>query len=248
MKKLMVIFLLLFINTRFIYLLEIPNDPYLPAQVYLYNMDSSKYDLGFIGFYNYWLTEKSRIVEYYKGFHKNFPIIAVIDTDFDIYDNDTTNSFYINSNEVPDNSIDDDSNRWIDDYKVINIADEKTYKIKNPVERWKENIIEQLGGHLYVTKYPPVDKYDRNPYYHGQVVSSIIASSQNNNIGMTGIVPQVIKIMPISAGHKQGLQWTAIRRAIDYIIDMKKDGLNIVVVNMSFGGTFFEDNIFYLQK
>ena len=244
MKKLVFTLLLLFTNVRFIYLLEIPNDPYLPAQVYLYNKDSSKYDLGFIGFYNYWLADKSRILEYYKSFYKNFPIIAVIDTDFDIYDNDTINSFYINSNEIPDNNIDDDNNGWVDDYKIINIADEKTYKIKNPIESWKETIIEQLGERIYLTKYPPVDKYDRNPYYHGQVVSSIIASSQNNNIGMTGIVPEVIKILPISAGHKKGLQWTAIRRAIDYVIDMKKSGLNIVAINMSFGGTFFEDNIF----
>lgn len=240
----MIIIVILLINTSVVYLLEIPNDPYLPAQVYLYNKDSLKYDLGFIGFYNYWLTEESKVIEHYKTFHKNFPVIALIDTDFDIYDNDTRNSFYINSDEVPDNSIDDDGNGWVDDYKIINIADDKTYKLKNTLEKWNENIIEKLGEHLYLTKYPPVDKYDRNPYYHGQVVSSIIASTQNNNIGMTGIVPSVIKILPISAGHKQGLQWTAIRRAIDYIIDMKKSGLNIVAVNMSFGGTFFEDNVF----
>jgi hypothetical protein len=244
MKRFTIILFLLLASYKNIYSIELPNDPYLPAQVYLYNRDSTKYDLGFIEFYNYWLTEKSKIIENYRSFSNNFPIIAVIDADFDVYDKDTSDGFYINIKEIPNNQIDDDNNGWVDDYNIINIADEKTYKVKTHLEEWNEYILEKLGNRLYLTEYPPVDEYDRNPYYHGQVVSSIIGSTQNNNIGMTGIVPEVIKILPISAGHKKGLQWTAIRKAIDYVIDMKRSGLNIVAVNMSFGGRFIEDNIF----
>jgi hypothetical protein len=244
MKILLHLFTFLLIITCNGYLLEIPNDPFLPAQVYLYNTNTSKYDLGFIGFYNYWLKERKHIIDHYNSFHKNMPIIAIIDADFDVYDNDTRNSYFVNRYEIPNNNIDDDGNGWIDDYSIINIADVKTYKNTTYIEKLKSNIVENLGEQLYLTKYPPVDKFERNPYYHGQVVASIIASTQNNNIGMTGIVPEIIKVIPITAGHKQGLQWTAIRRALDYIIDMKKNGLNIVAVNMSFGGKFVKDNIF----
>ena len=241
-----VVFTILIACLNFTYLnsFEIPNDPYLPAQVYLYNNDSAKHDLGFIEFYNFWLSEKSKILEHYKKFNKKPPIIAVIDTDYDLYDRDTIDRYYINEKEIDENNIDDDNNGWADDYLIINTADVKTYKTKTPVEQWRENTIGHLGEKLYLTEYPPVDKYDRNPYYHGHIVSSIIASAQNNNTGMTGIVPEVIKVLPITAGHKKGLQWIAIRNALDYIIDMKKSGLNIVAVNMSFGGNFLKDNIF----
>ena len=88
MKKIAFIILTVYLNFTYLNSFEIPNDPYLPAQIYLYNNDSDKHDLGFIEFYNFWLSEKSKILDHYKSFNKKPPIIAIIDTDYDLYDRD----------------------------------------------------------------------------------------------------------------------------------------------------------------
>jgi len=133
--------------------------------------------LASLNFITFGWQNNTNILEHYKKFNKAYPIIAVIDTDYDLYDRDTVHSYYINRNEIDGNNIDDDNNKWVDDYCIINTADLKTYQIKTPVEEWRENTIERLGEKLYLTEYPPTDEYDRNPYYHGHIVSSIIASS-----------------------------------------------------------------------
>ena len=70
MKNIILALFIVILNVTYVNPLELPNDPYLPAQVYLYNSNSDKYDLGFIEFYNFWLSEKSNILAHYKKFNK----------------------------------------------------------------------------------------------------------------------------------------------------------------------------------
>ncbi|MDY6821776.1 MAG: S8 family serine peptidase [Deferribacterota bacterium] len=244
MRKVLIIFVLLLSAPSWIFSLELPNDPYFPSQIYLYNDNESKYDLGYIGFYNYFKENRNSILDRYKTYYKSYPIIAVIDTNYDLLDEDMKDRFYINKDEIPNNEYDDDNNSWVDDYEIISIADGKTYKETTFTQEVANNLVEHLGNTLYLTNYPPVDKFERIPYYHGHIVSSIIAAEKDNNIGIHGIVPKEVKILPITAGYKSGLYWTSIREALDYIIDLKSSGLNIVAVNMSFGGTFPKINFF----
>ena len=246
MRRILITSLLfLIIYCSIVYSQTLPDDPYFKAQVYLYNDNITKYDAGFLDLYNYYKNNRDEILGHYNTYKgTNYPVVAIIDTDFNITDPDIKDRIYINTDEIPDNNLDDDNNGWIDDHDIINIVDGKTYKTKNALEEKINNKTKWFGEELYNTKYPPVDEFDKNPYYHGQVVATIIAASINNNTGLAGIIPDEIKILPIQAGHKAGFLWTTIRDSIDYIIDMKKEGVNIVAVNMSFGGNYYERNIF----
>jgi hypothetical protein len=75
---------------------------------------------------------------------------------------------------------------------------------------------------------------------HGTHVAGIIGAVGNNRIGIVGVHYQNIKIIPINLGTGDGPRdgiWDAdIIKAINYIIELKRNGINIRVANMSFGG------------
>ncbi|MFH1288317.1 MAG: S8 family peptidase, partial [bacterium] len=74
---------------------------------------------------------------------------------------------------------------------------------------------------------------------HGTHVSGTIGASGNNTIGVSGVNWNV-KIMALKCDDEDGgLYVGAIINAIDYLIYMKEKGVNVKVVNGSFGGSHF---------
>ncbi len=97
-------------------------------------------------------------------------IVAVVDTGVDINHEDLKSVMWANSDEIPNNKIDDDKNGYIDDINGINTSErdangDATNKI--------------------------MDKHS-----HGTHVSGIIAAKQNNKKGVAGIASNV-KIMAL---------------------------------------------------
>lgn len=94
-------------------------------------------------------------------------VIAVTDDGFDLDHKDLLNSWHYNTNEIPNNQIDDDNNGYIDDYVGWNF----NQKNNNP-------------------------DYDDDYGSHGTHIAGIINATPNNSIGVTGVSPG-LKIMPL---------------------------------------------------
>ena len=96
-------------------------------------------------------------------------IVAVMDTGIDVSHTDLANSIYTNSQEIPNNGIDDDANGYIDDVYGWDF-----YNDDNSVN-------------------------DSNWYYdqwHGTHVAGIIAAERDNDTGVAGVAPYA-EILPI---------------------------------------------------
>jgi subtilisin family serine protease len=132
-------------------------------------------------------------------------VIGVIDTGVDINHPDLKDHIWTNTNEIPDNGIDDDRNGYIDDVHGWDF-----YNFDNTV-------------------FDPKDGDE-----HGTHVSGTIAASANNEIGVTGIAPNV-KIMPLKfIGPDGGLTSDAIS-AIEYASRM-----GVKITNNSWGSSEYD--------
>lgn len=97
-------------------------------------------------------------------------VIAVIDTQIDWRHEDLKGREWINSNEIPNDGIDNDKNGFVDDYY----------------------------GYNFLTNKGISDMSDKEVGIHGTAVAGIICANTGNNIGVEGIVGSAnVKIMNI---------------------------------------------------
>lgn len=146
----------------------------------------------------------------YKYNKNNPPVIAIVDIGIYYDTPELLNRVYVNSGEIPNNNVDDDNNGYIDDYRGVDI------------------------GHPECTLTECIDGYEA---YHGTAMSSIIAAKTDNNMYMTGLLPDEAKILPLSASSDYSTV-DKYNEAYDYILEMKNKGVNIVAVNVSAGGPY----------
>ena len=178
-----------------------PNDPYFPLQWGLTKIQADRaWDIS---------TGNPNIV------------IAIIDTGVDYDHIDLANNIWYNPGEIPNNSLDDDGNGYIDDYMGWDFISVNSNAIPTP------DPYEDIG--------PP----DNNPmdfHGHGTHCSGIASSVTNNSTGVAGIAG-TCKIMCLRAGYKTStgggsLPYSDSARAIEYAAD---NGAK--VISMSWGST-----------
>ncbi len=136
-------------------------------------------------------------------------VVAVLDSGVDYNHEDLKGSMWRNTGETPNNGIDDDGNGYTDDYYGYDFGSDDS------------------------------DPMDLESINHGTHVAGIIAASQGNGIGVSGVAPNV-KIMALKGFRSDGYIYSSDTvEALSYLIKMKSLGVNIVAVNCSFGGTSF---------
>jgi subtilisin family serine protease len=112
----------------------------------------------------------------------------------------------VNRGERAGNGIDDDNNGFVDDLNGWNFVSNRPTTYENPDFDW-----------------------------HGTHVSGILGAAGNNGLGVTGVAWQV-KIMSLKfIGGKSGNTADAVK-AINYVIDQKRRGTNVRVINASWAG------------
>jgi subtilisin family serine protease len=143
-------------------------------------------------------------------------IVAVLDTGARTSHEDLKNRIWTNTAEVPDNSVDDDDNGFVDDVHGWNF------------EGW--NNTAQTGGSNNVNDPVATD------HSHGTCTASIIGAQGNNGLGIAGIaggdsLNSGVRLMILRVGTDSNITVDAEIGAIDYAIAKGAD-----VISMSFGG------------
>lgn len=137
--------------------------------------------------------------------------VAVIDAGIDISHPDLKGNIWINTDEIPDNEIDDDGNGFIDDVYGWDFVDDSFDPSPKFETGWTEAGVS-----------------------HGTMIAGIIGASGNNNQGITGLAWRT-NIMPLRVLNDRGEgRVSAVVRAIDYAIKNKADIINLSFVTYNY--------------
>jgi subtilisin family serine protease len=138
------------------------------------------------------------------------PVVVVLDGGVDYLHPDLDGSMWTNPGEVAGDGVDNDENGVTDDIHGFNVS----LGLGDPL----------LGG----------------SQSHGTHVAGLIAA-EDDGVGMTGVAAGKAQLLSIG-GFFDGGDWSVGRfeRAVDYVVDMKKRGENIRVLNASFGDELTE--------
>lgn len=119
-------------------------------------------------------------------------VIGLLDTGVDTEHPDLKSNIWTNKNEIPENDIDDDNNRFTDDFQGWNFVD-NTNEVHDTQRMYDE--------------------------YHGTALAGIIGAVKDNEIGIAGTSPEV-KILPLKV-FRDGKAYTSdIIEAINYCEQM----------------------------
>ena len=142
-------------------------------------------------------------------------VIAVIDSGVDIDHPDLEENIWLNTDEIPDNGIDDDKNGYIDDVNGWDFVNDTS----DPRPKFEKD-------------------FNDDGINHGTLVAGIIAAQGDNAAGIAGITWRA-KIMPLKVLDDSGEGNTLdVIRAIDYAI---ANGAQII--NFSFVGSGYSENL-----
>ena len=133
-------------------------------------------------------------------------VVAVIDGGIDVNHQDLRENIYHNPAEIAGNGVDDDGNGFIDD-----------------VEGW-----DFVHNDNRVFDDEPGDD-------HATHVAGIIGARGNNGLGVTGVCWRV-SLLPVKALGPNGGSISNIIAAYGYVKSLKERGVNIRVINNSYGG------------
>lgn len=128
-------------------------------------------------------------------------VVAVIDTGIDLDHQDLQSAIWVNSGEVPGNSLDDDGNGYIDD----------------------------IHGYHFVNGNGDPDPDSQFSAYntHGTAVAGLIGGVRNS-VGIIGVMPSNIQLMSLNTfGENASSSIEDVAEAIDYAIQNGAKVINL---------------------
>ena len=185
-----------------------PNDPLFPQQWQWYNQGQNGGNRGLdIGLQQAWDSTTGGVTT--RG---DSIVVAIIDTGTDTDHEDLRPNLWRNTQEIPDNRIDDDGNGYIDDYRGWNVW------------RFNDDVSDDLNGSG-----------------HGTGIAGIIGAKGDNKIGISGVNWNV-KLMTIGWGLGstseeivlRGFNYIYTQRKLYNETEGKK-GAYVVAINASWG-------------
>lgn len=145
-------------------------------------------------------------------------VIGVIDSGIDVNHRDLKDNIFVNTAEIPNNSVDDENNGFIDD----------------------------VNGWDFIHNDQTV--FDNaNDDAHGTHVAGIIGARGNNSAGIAGVNWNV-QLMPLKAIGPGGGTDVILLEAYNYAKTMRQRGVNLRVLNNSYGGQAFSQSLFEAVK
>jgi len=135
-------------------------------------------------------------------------VVAIMDTGVRFDHEDLEDQIWVNEDEIPDDGIDNDGNGYIDDWRGWDCWDNDN------------------------------DPYDDGSYayYHGTACSGIVAATQDNERGVSGVAPGVrIMAIKVDLTGYGNLESTVVM-GMDYAAKNNAD-----IVSMSFGTPYYSD-------
>lgn len=140
-------------------------------------------------------------------------VVGVIDSGIDIDHRDLKDNIFVNAGEIPGNNIDDDGNGFIDDVNGWDFVNHDRTVFDNA-----------------------------NDDAHGTHVAGTIGARGNNAAGVVGVNWDV-QLMPLKAVGPEGAADSSLLDAYNYAKMMRQRGVNLRVLNNSYGGQRFSQSL-----